>query len=306
MKKNIYDWKKSFGLLSTIKLLVFASVILVLVALDSRPAYRIFDGEKMKSVDYDKMIKEIRDADVVFFGELHNNSICHWLELQVLKSLEEERKDKVILGAEMFEADAQLVLNEYLSGQIKEEHLLKEGKVWPNYKTDYAPMVNFAKEHNIPFIATNIPRRYASIVSRDGLEGLEKVDDRGKQYIAPLPVAVDYEIPSYKEMETMMGGQMPSAHGGKTMIDAQAIKDATMAYFIAKNFVPGKIFYHLNGSFHSKDKEGIVWYLKKSNPELKIRTITIIEQESIEEVEEEYNNEADFIVVVPSDMIKTY
>ncbi|MDZ7606143.1 MAG: ChaN family lipoprotein [Cyclobacteriaceae bacterium] len=212
----------------------------------------------------------------------------------------------LVLGAEMFEADSQLVLDEYLSGQIKEEHLLKEGKVWPNYKTDYAPLVNFARDNSMPFIATNIPRRYASIVARDGLAGLEKVDNKAKQFIAPLPVQVDFELPSYKEMAEMMGGQMPSAHGGQSMVEAQAIKDATMAYFISKSMVSGKVFYHINGSFHSKDNEGIIWYLKKSNPELRIRTIAVVEQDSLEEVEEDYKNQADFIIIVPSDMTKTY
>jgi len=306
MKKNMQKRLKDRLYSPLIKSLLFILIMLISGAFGSKPAYRIFDGEKSKAMDYDKMIKQLSDADVVFFGELHNNSIGHWLELQVLKSLAEEKHNEVVMGAEMFETDAQLVLNEYLSGQIKEDHLLKEGKVWPNYKTDYAPLVNYAKEHNIPFIATNIPRRYASIVSRDGLEGLDKVTEQGQQYIAPLPITVDYEIPSYKEMEAMMGGQMPSAHGGKTMVDAQAIKDATMAHFISVNLSPGRIFYHVNGSFHSKDKEGIIWYLKKSNPELRISTITLVEQDSIDSVEEDYKNEADFIIVVPTDMTKTY
>jgi len=292
--------------LSFFKIAVLIGAILIWGAFDSRPAYRIFNSAKGKSVDYDKMIKEISDADVVFFGELHNNSMCHWLELQVLKSLAAEKNNAVVVGAEMFEADAQLVLDEYLSGQIKEEHLLKEGKVWPNFKTDYAPLVNFAKDNAMPFIATNIPRRYASIVSRDGLAGLDKIDNKARQFIAPLPVQVDLELPSYKEMAEMMGGHMPAAHGGQPMVEAQAIKDATMAYFISKNLVPGKVFYHINGSFHTKDGEGIIWYLKKSNPELRIRTIAVVEQDSLEEVGEENLNQADFIIIVPSDMTKTY
>jgi uncharacterized iron-regulated protein len=299
----MYMHQKTF---STIRTMVLIGAIAIWGAFDSRPAYRIFNSERGKSVDYDKMIREISEADVVFFGELHNNSMCHWLELQVLKSLATEKNNAVVLGAEMFEADAQLVLDEYLSGQIKEEHLIKEGKVWSNYKTDYAPLVNFAKDNAMPFVATNIPRRYASIVSRDGLTGLDKVDNQAKQFIAPLPVTIDFELPSYKEMAEMMGGQMPSAHGGKSMVEAQAIKDATMAHFISKNLMAGRVFYHINGSFHSKNNEGIIWYLKKSNPELRIRTIAVVEQDSLEEVEEDYLNQADFIMVVPSDMTKTY
>ncbi len=300
--KNIH----LYPLTSLKRMCILLLVVVIAAASDEPRAYRIFDGAKTKPVDYDKMIKELSDADVVFFGELHNSSVCHWLELQVLKSLASAKNNSIVIGAEMFEADAQLVLNEYLSGQIKEEHLLKEGKVWPNYKTDYAPLVNFAKEKAIPFIATNIPRRYAAIVSREGLAGLDKVDVLGKSYIAPLPVEVDYELPVYKEMAEMMGSNMPAAHGSQTMVDAQAIKDATMAWFISKNLIADNLFYHVNGSFHSKDKEGIIWYLKKANPELRIRTISVVEQDSLDELAQEYEEEADFVIVIPSDMTKTY
>jgi uncharacterized iron-regulated protein len=101
-----------------------------------------------------------------FLVKIHNNSIGHWLQLQVLKELAEATGKTVIVGAEMFEADAQLVLDEYLQGLIKEDHSKKEGKVWDNYETDYAPIVEFAKENILPFIATNVPRRYANVVAQ--------------------------------------------------------------------------------------------------------------------------------------------
>lgn len=284
-------------------------VILIFISFSSfkpRPSYQIFAGDKAKSVDFDKMMKGLEDADVVFFGENHNNSICHWLQLQVLKDLENTTGKKVIVGAEMFEADAQLVLNEYLEGLIKPEHLEKEGKVWTNYKTDYAPMVDLAKEKGWPFIATNVPRRYANIVARNGLEGLDAINDLGKQYIAPLPIDVDYELPSYKEMSEMMAGHMGPGGASKNMVDAQAIKDATMAYFIGKNWSQGSVFYHLNGSFHSKNHEGIIYFLKQAKPELKVVTISVVDQKEIEELEEENQGLADYVIAIPEDMTKTY
>ena len=270
-----------------------------------RPAYKIFSGNKSKAISYDKMMKGLKDADVVFFGEIHNNSICHWLELQVLKSLDADTGKGVILGTEMFEADDQLILDEYMNGTIQETHFMKEAKLWDNYETDYAPMVNYAKEKKMSFIATNIPRRYASLVARKGLEALSELDDEAKNYMAPLPIEIDYELPGYKEMSKMMGGH--GGHGmGNNMIDAQAIKDATMAYFISENLSDEKIFYHLNGSFHSKNKEGIVCFLKKSNPELTIFSITIVEQDDIQDLEEENQSLADYIIAVPSDMTRTF
>ena len=282
------------------------AILFALVAFKPRPSYQIFSGDKAKAIDFDKMMKGVKDADVVFFGESHNNSICHWLQLQVLKELGEITGKEVVIGAEMFEADAQLVLNEYLQGIIKEDHLKKEGKVWDNYKTDYAPIVEFAKGNELSFVATNVPRRYANVVARKGLEALNELDDPAKSLIAPLPIKVDYELSSYKEILKMMGGHMGGHGSSKNMVDAQAIKDATMAHFISENWSAGQVFYHLNGSFHSKNHEGIIAFLRQTKPDLNIVTIHIAEQESIEALTEENTGLADFVIAVPEDMTKTY
>lgn len=270
-------------------------------------AYQIFTGDKAKRTDFEKMMKGLKDADVVFFGESHNNSICHWLQLQVLKSLGETTGKDVIVGAEMFESDDQLVLNEYLNDIIKEEHLKKEAKVWDNYKTDYAPLVEYAKTNHLPFIATNIPRRYANLVARNGLEALNDLDERAKEYMVDLPIEVDRELPSYKEMAGMMAGHMGHGNiGTENMVNSQAIKDATMAYFIHQNLSDGSVFFHINGSFHTKNHEGIVYYLQKSKPELKVVTITVVDQDDISELLKDNHGLADYVIAIPSDMTKTY
>jgi uncharacterized iron-regulated protein len=281
-------------------------IAISITAYKPKPAYRIFKGENAKALDFDKMMKGLRDADVVFFGESHNNSIGHWLQLQILKHLAEVTEKKVIIGAEMFEADAQLVLDEYLQGLIKEDHLMKEGKVWKNYKTDYAPIVNYAKSQQISVVATNIPRRYASIVARNGLEALQELDEVAKAYIAPLPIEVDYELSSYMEIADMMGGHAGTEAGSTNMIDAQAVKDATMAWSIAKRFGEGNVFYHLNGSFHTKNHEGIIAFLRQYRPKLRVVSIATVDQENLEELSEENMQMADYIIAIPADMTKTY
>jgi uncharacterized iron-regulated protein len=289
------------------KILLFILLFFVFGAFKPMPAYQIFSGDKSKSIDFDKMMKGLKKADVVFFGETHNNSLCHWLQLQVLKNLKEASAKEVVVGTEIFEADDQLILNEYMAGLIKEANFREEAKLWPNYNTDYAPILEFAKKNELDFIATNIPRRYASMVARNGLKSLEQLDEEAIKYIAPLPIEVNYELSSYKEVMNMMGSHMAHGKSGKNnMIDAQAIKDATMAHFISENLSDGKLMFHINGSFHSKNKEGIVYYLQKARPELNIVTITMVEQEEINELEEENQSLADYIIAIPVDMTRTY
>jgi uncharacterized iron-regulated protein len=302
-----YFYRNSFKFASMKYSKYVALLVFVSFTFKSKPAYQIFSGEKSKSIDFDKMIKGLKDADVIFFGENHNDPICHWLELQVLKVLGETTGKKVILGAEMFETDNQLLLDEYISGLIREDHFINESKAWDNYKTDYAPIINYAKSNGIPVVATNIPRRYANLVARSGLEGLDELQDEAKHYIVPLPFEINYELSSYKEVSSMMGGHMgPHTNGINRMVNAQAIKDATMAHFISTNWEEGSVFYHLNGSFHSKNKEGIVYYLQKQNPDLNIVTISVIEQEDIQNLADDNKGQADYIIAVPSDMTKTY
>lgn len=264
-------------------------------------AYKIFDS-KGNEEDFRKLVNKSMEADVILFGELHNNPIVHWLQYELSKSLFEKVGTNLVMGAEMFEADNALIINEYLQGKIKDKNFEAEARLWPNYKTDYKPLMQFAKDSSIRFIATNIPRRYAAIVNKDGFEGLNLLDEEAKKYIAPLPVAYDPELSGYKSMLAMMEG---SGHENVNLPKAQAIKDATMAYFILKNLKQGEKFIHFNGTYHSDDFQGIMWYLKQARPELKVLTISSIEQENLTKLMDDNKEKADFILVTPSSMTKT-
>ncbi|MEK6482160.1 ChaN family lipoprotein [Catalinimonas sp. 4WD22] len=272
-----------------------------------KPAYVLYN-EKGKKTDYYKMVKRLSMADVVLFGELHNNALVHWLQLQVIKDLEKEGRS-LALGAEMFEADDQLIIDEYLRGMIEARHLEREAKTWNNYATDYKPLLDFAKKNEFAFIATNIPRRYASLVSREGLDSLKNISKEAQNYIAPLPIAFDVNLPAYQNMLQMMGGHRNNAHGGmnaENMVKAQAIKDATMAHFILQNLEENSTFVHFNGSYHSDHFEGIYWYLKQAKPELDIVTLSSVEQEDVNRWNEELDSLASYVISIPADMTKTY
>lgn len=268
-----------------------------------KPAYKIFKGDGKKS-DYEDIIREVSKSDFVFFGELHDNPIAHWLELEVTKSLFAAKAKNLVLASEMFETDNQLLIDEYFSGIIKEASFESEVRKWSNYSTDYKPLLNFAKDNGLKFVAANIPRRYASVVASGGFEALEKVTSEGKKYIAPLPVEYDPELPCYKDMLSMGGDAM--GHASANLPKAQAIKDATMANSILKYWQKGQTLIHYNGSYHSDRYMGIIWYLKKYNPDVKVATITTVLQDNINNMSDEYKGTADFIIVIPSSMTRTY
>lgn len=265
-----------------------------------KPAYQLFtvDGKRVK---YKKMMKDIIEARIFFFGEHHNNPISHWLQLEILNDLYDVKKSKLKVGAEMFESDNQLIIDEYFNDIISEDNFIKEVRLWPNYETDYRPLVEYMKEKNIPLIATNCPRRYASLVYKKGMKALEQLDSVAKKFLPNLPIEFDKELQSYKKMLKMMGG-----HGSETLIEAQALKDASMAYFIRNNFEENTFFYHINGAYHSDFYEGIVWFVKKFIPEKSIRTLTTVEQLDMKKLDEENLGIADYILVVNPNMTKTH
>jgi uncharacterized iron-regulated protein len=285
------------------KILLLSLAFITLLSMkNDKPAYRLFD-QGGKKASYKDLIKETSEADIVFFGELHDNPICHWLEYEITADLYAEKGKNLILGAEMFEADNQLIVNEYLSGLIKEKNFEAEARLWPNYKTDYKRLLNFARDSSLAFIATNIPRRYASMVNKSGFEVLNTLDKKALQFIAPLPIQFDSTLSCYVEMVKMMGDAPSHATSNITM--AQAMKDATMAYFILQNFKPGKTFLHFNGSYHSDRFQSILWYLQQANPKLKIVTISSVEQTDLDELKKESEGLANFIIAIPESMSKS-
>jgi uncharacterized iron-regulated protein len=332
------------------RILITAAATLFALTMNAqdKPAYQIFEG-KGEPVKYKQMMKELAGADFVFYGEEHNNAIAHWLELEITRDLFQEKGQELVLGAEMFETDNQILIDELFSGFMTDKKFAEDCRLWKNYPTDYKPLLMFAKEKKIPFVATNIPRRYASLVATKGLDVLDSLSAEAKAFLPPLPIVFDPEVPCYKNMLSMMnesaapaGGtkanpgaaKMPSAaaampatampampamakspastgtamavHDGQNVVKAQAIKDATMAWFINKYYKPGKQFIHYNGSYHSDSHEGIIWYLKRLQPNAKIVVITTVLQDELKDLEKESKGKGDFVVVVQSRMTTTY
>jgi uncharacterized iron-regulated protein len=285
------------------KILLLSIALTVFLSMKSdKPAYKLFT-EKGTGTSYKSLIKDASEADIVFFGELHDNPICHWLEYEVTADLYAAKGKDLILGAEMFEADNQLIVNEYLSGLIKEKNFEAEARLWPNYKTDYKRLLNFARDSSLAFIATNIPRRYAAMVNKSGFEVLNTLEKEALQFIAPLPVVYDSTLACYAEMAKMMGDA--PTHVTMNIAKAQAMKDATMAHFIYKNYEKGKTFLHFNGTYHSDRFQSILWYLQKMDPSLKIVTISSVEQDDVDELSKESEGLGNYILVIPTSMSKS-
>ncbi|MFZ9657352.1 MAG: ChaN family lipoprotein [Crocinitomicaceae bacterium] len=269
------------------------------------PAYQIYNS-KGKAVSFEKMAAATNDIDLVLFGEFHDNPIAHWLQLELTQRMYDVHQGKLQLGFEMFEQDQQVLLDAYLAGKLSDEQFKDTLRLWPNYSTDYAPLVAFAKEKNLSCVASNIQRKYASLLFKKGRAALDTLPESIKAQMAPLDFKFDTTLTQYQAMKAMGAHMGPGA--GWRMVEAQAIKDATMAHFILYNLwrKPQTVHLHFNGAYHSDFYQGIMWYVLQDRPEHKILTISTVSQDNIKKLDAEHLGRADFIICVPSNMTSTH
>jgi uncharacterized iron-regulated protein len=197
-------------------------------------------------------------------------------------------------------------MDEYLAGFYDEEKMIPEmTQMWKNYKTDYKPLLDFAKEKKIPFIATNIPRRYAAMINKDGKDALKKLSPEAAKMVSPdLLKYYDPNVKAYAEMKDKMGGHVPKNMDNIQL--AQAAKDATMAHFMLKNYKKPMLFLHYQGSYHSDNDQGIIWWVNKVKPGLDIKSISTITRTDWDKLnDKEKAVLADYSIVVPDNMTET-
>ena len=138
------------------------------------------------------------------------------------------------------------------------------------------------------------------MVYKKGIESVKGLSNLAKSYIVPLnEFKFDSTIACYTDIYEM-------SHGGERMATAQAIKDATMSYFILKNSRPNSVFLHFQGAYHSDKYEGIVYYLKKQIELEKILTVSTVTQENIDKLLKENIGLADFIICVKENVTSTH
>jgi uncharacterized iron-regulated protein len=203
----------------------------------------------------------------------------------------------------MFERDVQEPLDHFQMGHLDEGEFLKTSRPWPNYRTDYKPLVDFAVKREWPIFASNVPRPFATEVSKNGLDALKaKTGDETKLFAKDVscPVGDAY----FKRFAEAMG-EHPAGDGssaGKKAADdakrqgleryyfAQCLKDETMGESIAQAYqvaaVGGQrpIVVHFNGAFHTDYSEGTAASARRRLPGKRIVVISMVPVENLDAV----------------------
>jgi uncharacterized iron-regulated protein len=261
------------------------------------PDHRTIDALANAPVDLDHMADVLVGADVVFLGEFHDNDIGHELQLALTERLLARRPDLVV-SLEMFERDAQTILDLYLEGAVDEETFLARARPWPNYAEHYRPVVELARRHGLRVLAANCYRPLASRVAK-----------QGRWSIAGDPWAaqrVDAEAGPYKDKFVGLMGDHATDMGAAldNFFAAQCVKDDTMAESIARELTAHgqdrPLVVHWCGAFHSDEGLGTVERLEARLPGVRVGLVTMITSRSrTRPLTDAERGQADFVWLVP-------
>ena len=198
-----------------------------------------------KRTSYGDILRQMREARIVYLGEVHTRKDVHELQLKVIRDLY-AGGGKLLILMEAFQQQFQDALDEYIGCEISEEEMLKRTEYrrrWVFDRELYAPIWRFAKEKGIPLFALNVPSELLRKVRK---KDLEKVKSR---YLPPkiLPVKREHRRFLKKILEE---------HGGKVdeerFFTVQQVWDSGMAYRVAKLTLahPDRILVVIVGSGH--------------------------------------------------------
>lgn len=250
--------------------------------------FKIYNTSNHQEVNWSDFVSEAVNNRIILWGEEHNDSIGHLLEFALWKAITADN-NKWVLSLEMFEADVQPIMNEYLNGWISEKNFRKEARSWSNYK-DYENLVNDAKENGLYVNCANAPARYVNMVTRGGLESLNQLPKKTlKTYLPFFPIDTLKGAYHQKFLE-IMGGHSTS---NLSLYASQNLWDASMAYHILKQAKKKKVF-HLNGRFHTDHYLGTAERVKKSTQQ-KILVISCFDASEYQV--EEHGLLADFVII---------
>ena len=277
--------------------------------------YKIYSVKQAKEVGINDIIEDMKNNDVLFYGEEHNDSVTHFLENKIFESLFQKYQSNMALSMEMFERDVQPIMNEYLTSEIREKNFKKDARAWSNYR-DYRPMVEFCKTNKLDVVCANAAGRYSNLAGRKGQKALMALPLESKKFFAPLP----YDTASGKYYDKLMGlSHDPNdtskkaapvmGMGGFNLVMAQSLWDATMAYSISEylKLHKGKKVFQVNGRFHSDEGFAIATQLKKYNPKIKLLIISSGSDEAFPNIDwNKHKHLGDYIIITDPQVPKTY
>ncbi len=232
-----------------------------------------------QSLNPQTAFKQLGQSRVIYLGETHDSEADHRAQLEIIRSLHHQNP-KLAIGMEMFQRPFQSGLDSYLAGAATEE-MLQEftefDKRWGFPWEFYLPIIEFAKENQLPVVALNTPTEVTRKVARQGLNSLAAEERRYIPPIAEIRTEPDrYRDRLRKVFDSFHSGK-GSNRGFDSFFQAQVLWDETMAdaiaQFLKRN--PDRQMIVLVGQGHVIYGDGIPSRVARRLPKIKQSTILI-------------------------------
>ncbi|MCW8331618.1 ChaN family lipoprotein [Photobacterium sp. SDRW27] len=229
------------------------------------------------TLNLSELAQALKDADIILVGEWHGHPGAHLMQAQLFAQLYSQNTN-IALSMEHFTREKQSIVNQYLTGEIGEKTLIKEGNAWPNYGSDYRPLVEFAKQNQLDVIAANAPKPIVRCIGQNGADYLERLPAVERKWVAE---SLTLNNDAYQEKFT---ASMHHGDEAKTQrqFAAQTAWDDTMAESMVDYLAlhPDKQIIHVAGRFHVAEGLGTAARITSRNPALKVMMVTPVTEES--------------------------
>lgn len=235
--------------------------------------YRLDDGAG-SAITLTQALDKVQDADIVLVGELHTHPALHLLETEFLAGLQLRAQGDgraLVLSMEQFSRGSQPTLDAYLAGRIGEAKLIRDSDAWPNYVSDYRPLVEFAKSQRLTVLAANAPKPLISCIGQEGAAWLDKLPATRRSQLA-RELTLEDDPYRRKFMASMHHGD---ADTNSRRFAAQTGWDDTMAETMVDYLRahPGRRIMHIAGNFHVEGGLGLASRIASRNPALKVALV---------------------------------
>jgi len=230
-------------------------------AVDATPVLNLNEAFDLGSI-----IPALADKRVVFVGEIHNRYEHHLTQLEIIRQLHAVHP-RLAIAMEAFQQPFQRTLDAYIAGELSERELLRDSEYYQRWRFDfrhYAPILRFAREHQLPVIALNLPAELTRKAGQVGIEGLSAAEK------AAIPDSIDRSDSAYEARLRDVFDQHPHRDNQsfEKFLDVQLLWDEGMAERAA-DFLEAHPEYHLvvlAGGGHLAYGSGIPHRLERRQP----------------------------------------
>lgn len=248
-----------------------------------------------------QIMPQLDAARVILVGETHTRLDHHLVQLEILKLLDKKSATKspgLAIGVEWFQRPDQKHLDAYIAGDISEQEMLELTGYFEHWRYDYRlyrPILQYAREHNIPVIALNAPKELSHALSTSGFDGLSA------ELKAQLPGSYDWSDKAYEKRLRKIFDRHPDYPGKfEDFLRGQLTWDESMAetaaHYLEAN--PESRMLLFAGSGHIAYGSGIPNRIKRR---IDVEQFSILVSDDYLPVSE---NMADFLVLSTAQLLE--